>query len=594
MKYLLWIWRFWRPHRKWLIVLGFLTLLSSAVAIGYPLVFKYLVDTLVGTLTESNPELALSTAFKLVGIIAVIGLARSLTYLYPGTRAMINSKLEMDIRQHYFSKIIEKGYRFFQKFRTGDLVTRLTDDIGGWPKIAWFSCSGIFRAVESTSKFIFCIAVMLVLNWKLALLSIAPLPLMLYIFYRLRIAIGQRAAERQKMISRTNEALEAAFSGIRILKAFRAEKNQSAEFAKLLDERIRVELNVVKLWMGVTNVYWAIQFAGQIIVITAGGAMVIRGTLSLGELYAFYVYLSILLQPLMDIPNLFVTAKQAFASIDREMEIDETEGGTEDIYVGRKELGRVESVKLIGVSFKYEEGLPFALKEVDFEVSRGEKVAVVGTVGSGKSTLLKVIAGILPPQSGQILVNGIPLTELNIRQYRQRVGYIPQQASLFSETVAENVRFGREISDERIIESLQLAQIRDEVEEMPAGIMQVLGQRGLTVSGGQKQRLAIARALAGNPDLILMDDCTASLDAENEQKFWYEFNLKFPEVACVIVTHRLSTARQADTIYVMAEGRIVAKGSHNMLVKTCKEYRNLLIMEEIESLTSAVRTAPTR
>ncbi len=589
MKYLRWIWHFWRPHRTWLVLLVFLTLLSSAVTIGYPLVFRYLIDALNKSLSAEVPEMAGTTTWSLVGIIAAIGLARSLAYLYPGFRAMLNAKLEMDIRQHYFSAIIEKGYRFFQKFRTGDLVTRLTDDIGGFPKIAWFSCSGIFRAIESSSKFIFCMSFMLWMNWQLALLSIAPLPVMLYIFYHVRTALGQRAADRQKIISKTNESLEAAFSGVRILKAFRGENNQSQEFRGILDKRIGVELSVIRLWMGVWNLYWGIEFVGQIIVVIAGGIMVIRGTLTLGEFYAFYVYLSLLLQPLMDIPHLFVTSRQAFASIDREIEIAETPGGTEGVYTGTAPVGLLDSVSLDGVSFRYEEGLPASLDNISLTLRKGERAAVVGAVGSGKSTLIKLVAGHLPPSQGQVVVNRKPLQSYKIDDYRNRVGYIPQEATLFSESVKENVRFGREISDRDIEESLEYAQVKREMEALPEGLNQVLGQKGLTVSGGQKQRLAIARALAGHPDLLLMDDCTASLDAENERAFWAILAERFPDAACLIVSHRLATARQADTVYVLAGGRIVGKGTHAELLATCEEYRSFLTREELKAALATAR-----
>jgi len=589
MKHLRWIWSFWTPHRAWLTVLVFLTLLSSAVTIGYPLVFKYLIDEINKGLSAAAPEMAGTTTWSLVGIIAAIGLARSLAYLYPGFRAMLNAKLEMDIRQHYFATILSKGYRFFQKFRTGDLVTRLTDDIGGFPKIAWFSCSGIFRAVESSSKFIFCMSFMLWMNWQLALLSVAPLPIMLYIFYHVRSALGQRAADRQKIISKTNDALEAAFSGVRILKAFRGENNQSREFRGLLDKRINVELGVIRLWMGVWNLYWGIEFVGQIIVIVAGGVMVIRGTLSLGEFYAFYVYLSLLLQPLMDIPHLFVTSRQAFASIDREIELDETPGGTEGVYIGTVPVGAIQSVSLSGVSFRYEKDLPMSLEDISLTLKKGERAAVVGAVGSGKSTLIKLVAGQLPPSEGQVTVNGRPLNDYEIDDYRGRIGYIPQEATLFSESVLENVRFGRDLADEAVTDSLGFAQVKEEMEALPDGVNQVLGQKGLTVSGGQKQRLAIARALAGKPDLLLMDDCTASLDAENERAFWAMFAERFPDAACLIVSHRLATARQADTVYVLAEGRIVGKGTHSELLVSCEEYRSFLTREELKAALATMR-----
>ncbi|MEZ5339600.1 MAG: ABC transporter ATP-binding protein [bacterium] len=583
MKHIRWIWRFWQPHRPWLYVLGFLTLLSSAATIGFPLVLKFVIDNLDENLKD-NPDLdATELTYKLVMMIAVVGLVRSAAWLYPGVRAQVNNLLEKDVREYYFGQIVHKGYRFFQKFRTGDLVTRLSDDIFGFPKIAWFCCSGIFRAVESTSKFVFCMAFMFYMSWKLALLAIIPLPVMLMIFYRIRLALTKASADRQQIFSRTNDELEASFSGIRILKAFCGETHQVSNLRGILDERVGVELRLQRLWMGVRMLYQGVQFTGQIIVIVAGGYMVLNDQLKIGEFYAFYVYLSILLAPLMDIPNLFVTSRQAFACIDREIEIEETRGGTEDIYTGQEQVGRIEQLALHQASFCFDPGLPNAVDKVDLELSSGRKIAIVGRVGSGKSTLLKIVAGLLPPQDGALLVNGRPLAEYDLHDYRRHLGYIPQEATLFSESVTDNVSFGRETDAEIVLRSLEMARVRSELEALPKGLETVLGQKGLTISGGQKQRLAIARALAGQPDVLLMDDCTASLDAENEKAFWELLREHYPQTACLIVTHRLATAQVADLIHVMEEGRIVGSGSHMQLLAECEAYRNFLSREEMKA-----------
>jgi ATP-binding cassette subfamily B protein len=241
------------------------------------------------------------------------------------------------------------------------------------------------------------------------------------------------------------------------------------------------------------------------------------------------------------------------------------------------------------VSFRYDKALPASLEEISLTLRKGERAAVVGAVGSGKSTLVKLVAGQLPPSRGRITINGNTLQSFDIEDYRKRVGYIPQEATLFSESVKENVRFGRDVPDEAVEESLEFAQVRGEMEALPDGLNQVLGQKGLTVSGGQKQRLAIARALAGQPDLLLMDDCTASLDAENERAFWAMFAERFPNAACLIVSHRLATARQADTVYVLAEGRIVGKGTHAELLASCEEYRSFLTREELKAALASAR-----
>jgi ATP-binding cassette, subfamily B, multidrug efflux pump len=587
MKHIRWIWRFWQPHLPWLWVLALLTLLSSAVTLAFPKVLGYVIDNVKKLADASDPQLAASHIWTLTGILVAIGVARSLANLYPGTRALINSRIEMDVRQHYFSQILEKGYRFFCKFRTGDLVTRLTDDISNFPKIAWFACSGIFRAVESGSKFLFCLIFMLMINWQLTLLTLLPLPVMLILFYRVRTAMTQRALERQQITSKTSDALEAAFSGIRILKAFTAEHQTAGRFNTILSDRIDVEMRLMKLWMGMHNIYMGIMLLGQLIVVLAGGLMVVYGKLTVGDFFAFYLYVTLLLPPLMDIPNLFVTSRQAFACIDREIEIEETSGGTENIYTGLAPLASIDRIELREASFTYDGKEVPALTGVGLDIAAGERVAVVGAVGSGKSTLLKMAAGLLPPTSGNLLVNGEPLRNYSLAGYRRLVGYVPQEATLFSETVSENVSFGRGLPAPQIEAALGMAQVLSELRALPNGLDQVLGQRGLTISGGQKQRLAIARALAGQPRLLLMDDCTSALDAENERAFWESFQAANPDTACLIVTHRLATARQADTILVLENGQVAGHGTHDTLLESCEAYRNFLSREELKAALKA-------
>ena len=586
-KHLKWIWHFWKPHAIWIWVLGLLTLVSSAATLAFPKVLGYVIDSVKLLASDSAGQAGEADPLRLVWVIAAIGLARSVANLYPGTRAMLNARIEMGVREHYFAKILAQGHSFFQKFRTGDLVTRLTDDIGGFPKIAWFCCSGVFRAVESSSKFIFCLAFMLLINWKLALFTLIPLPVMLYLFYRVRTAMSSASQARQKIISQTNDELEAAFSGIRILKAFCGEQNQSRQFNTILKERIGVELRLMRLWMGMHNIFMGVTFVGQIIVIVAGGYMVIHNTLSVGDFFAFYIYITLLLPPLMDIPNLFVTSRQAFACIDREVELGSLVSDELQVDTGLETVSQIDSVELRDVCFSYDSGLPDSLSKVNLTLKAGQKIAVIGQVGSGKSTLLKTVAGLLPPTSGEVLVNGKPISSININSYRSHTGYIPQEATLFSESVEDNVSFGRQLADGAVDRALALARIREEMETLPDGLQQVLGQRGMTVSGGQKQRLAIARALAGKPDLLLMDDCTSALDAQNERAFWDEFTLHLPDSACLIVTHRLATARQADLIYVLSEGKVVGSGTHAALLADCEEYRNFLTREELQAALAA-------
>jgi ATP-binding cassette subfamily B protein len=579
-EHLNWLADFWRPHRRFLLFLVFFTLVSSAVAIAYPLVFRKVIDGVYHTLETSRPDDTI--LMRMLGILALIAFGRFIAGFYPAFRAWMNLKLEKDVRERVFGAILKKDYTFFGKFRTGDLVTRLTDDIAEYPRIAWFGCSGIFRFVDSLSKFLFCVGAMFLMDARLALLALIPVPFMLYIFYRARRQLGETYKLQQEKVSDTNDTIESAFSGIRIVKAFNADEGQESRLRKILAERATIQLKLAKLVVLVHEMDNIASRLGQVIVLLVGGIAVLRGEMSLGTLYAFYVYLDMLIYPMMDLPNVFVTARQAFVSIDRAEEILR-----HPVVVKRSLDGdapaRIEGIELAGVGFRYGADAPASLAEVNLQIARGERIAVVGPVASGKTTLLRLLAGLVPAQEGTYLVNGRPLDAWNWERLRGRVGYVPQESHLFSESITENVAFGREAEPAWIRRCVEIAQMGPDIDAMGGGLETQLGQRGTLVSGGQKQRIAIARALAGRPDILLFDDSTASLDARNEDQFWADLDRAFPETAVLLVSHRLATIRRADRIVVLDHGRLVDEGPHEALVRRCEVYRAFLIREERKS-----------
>jgi len=576
-----WLWAFWRPHRWVLVALGLFTLVSASVAVAYPLVFRWVIDRVSGIFEANGEAQGLNQVMLILGAILV---GHFVARLYPATRAMVNARLERDIRDRVFGELMEKDYRFNNRFRTGDVVTRLTDDIAEWPKVAWFACSGVFRAVESSSKLIFCLAAMLYLSGRLTMLSVIPLPIMMWVFYSLRHRMQYYMEESQKSVSQTNEVLESVFSGVRIVKAFGAEEAQATRLRDVLRRRFEVLLGLVKL----QTVMWSLDtFAsrlGQMVVIAYGGYLVIEGTLSIGTIFAFYVYLDMLTAPMMDIPFLFMTGQQAFVSIDRVEQLRRfpvtevrSEGPT---------LDRVDDIAFENVGFSYD-GTRGHLDEVSFSVGAGSRVAVVGPVACGKSTVLKLIAGIMSPTDGRVLVNGRALSETDWDAYRTKIGYVPQEAVLFSKSVRENVLFGRDVpgeapeSDEEAWTErcLSVAQMDADIKTFPAGVETVVGQRGALVSGGQKQRIAIARALAGWPQVLLLDDSTAALDARNEDRFWTRLDTEFGGRITFVVSHRLTTIRRADAILVLDDGRLIDQGTHAELEERCAVYRDFLQTE---------------
>jgi ATP-binding cassette subfamily B protein len=561
-RHIRWIWDVWRPHLAWILVLLFLTALSTAVAMAGPLVLKQLID-LLGAVLKA-PDLhptPIVEVNRLIMILIGIGVVQVLASAYPGFRAYMNLLFEYLLRRKYFGSILEKDWRFFQAFRTGDLVTRLTVDIADFPKIAWFLCSGIFRAFDSFMKIVFCLGVMFFLNAKLTLLSIVPIPIMIVAFYIVSGRLQHSFKTNQEAISEINNQLELSFSGIRIIKSFVCEHQYNRFFHSALDTRYHTEFRLLKLGTAIHLIYEYIDNLAQVGIIGFGGWMVVKGEISVGTFLAFYSYLSMLIYPVLDLPQLFVSGKQAFVNIDR---LDEVLDFPANKHPGTKPVSSFNRIRFSNVCFSHGERELF--RDIDFTIERGKHIAVMGPVGSGKSTLLGLLTGSLRPDSGHIEIDGNPFNEFNIDSYRGMIGYVPQEPLLFSGTLKENVEFGAQ-APERYRDALETARIANEIDTFPKGDETVIGQRGVMLSGGQKQRMAIARAVIRSPKLLLFDDITASLDAENEEKLWENLNRTFDDLTCLTVTHRLSTLRYVDEVLFIDGGTVIGPAPHEELLK---------------------------
>ncbi len=270
--YLKWIAGFWKPHRKHLVVLVFFTIISSAVALGFPLVFRYLLDNVQEVLGQSESSGRFNT---IILILAALTLARFVAGLYPGARAWLNSKIGRDVRDRVFSSLMKKDFRFWNAFRPGDLTTRLSDDIVDYPRIAWFSCSAVFRALESSSRLVFCLAVMSFMSWELTLIALVPLPVMFLIFTKVESRLGRSVEESRKATSHTGDLLDSTFAGIPIIKAYTAEENQAGRLRSLLDRRLEIDLSIARLVTLLHGVYSVIGQVGKVTVMLVGGLFVI-------------------------------------------------------------------------------------------------------------------------------------------------------------------------------------------------------------------------------------------------------------------------------------------------------------------------------
>jgi len=610
--HLRWIREVWRERQALVWLLLFLTLVSSAVAVAFPLLTKQLFDLLEHAIdTKMSEDVAMAQVKRIALYFAAIGVAGLIAGIFPGVRGALNMVFDYIVRKRYFGEVVRKDIRFFSEFRSGDVITRLTSDISDFPKISWFLCSGIFRAVESASKVTFCIIAMFSLDWRLALASLASLPVMLFVFSRTQAAIYDRVNKNEQAISEINNQLEMSFSGVRVIKAFASEEKYTSFFEDALKKRFNTEMAVIKLETVMHLIYQYIDYVAQIALVFVGGLMVTKRSISIGTFYAFYNYLNMLIYPVLDIPQLFVFGKRAFVNIDRLEEIRQYETGSQKQYATstqkkydpsiqnqnkvsaqrqekstpKKDIASDKAFRSLcfeNVTLRYEQRRKAALSDISLEILPGEKFLIIGPVGSGKSTLIKTALGLLEPQKGRVMINNKPVRSLDPTEIRGLIGYVPQDPLLFSGSIRENILFGcregQNLTDEELFRIIEVSRLTEEIEYFSDGLETKLGQRGTSVSGGQKQRIAIARALAGYPALLLLDDMTASLDTNNEEALWHSLAAmpEFAQAAVIAVSHRLSSIQYVDRVLFLNGGRIAGFGKHTELMEQNGLYREFV------------------
>ncbi|MBN2384858.1 ABC transporter ATP-binding protein [bacterium] len=553
----LWLWRFWRPYRKWLGRIIVLSIFHAGVSIYVPFLYIAIIDGL------KNNESIRSIQHD-IGLLLLLGAGIFvLSSLLTAARARMNMVLEWDLRQYIFEHLLKMGPFFYNRFRTGDLVTRMTDDLGR--KLSWFACSGIFRSFDSALRIVFSLIAMVLINPLLTLLTLLPLPLQFFTFIKTEGLLHKRFSSLQSQISRVSEIIESCFSGIRVVQAYTMEKMQIKKFKEAAADRAAAEVSAESAHIIIHSLYGYFWQFALIIVLLAGGWMVITDRMTLGEFVAFDYYIGLLIFPMFDIGNLMVSYRRASVSMDRVRDIEQS-----DPEIIEKEDARTLPICHGNIEFRHVSltlGVHKVLNEISFTVKPGDIAAFAGPVGSGKSMIFNLLIRSYDPTSGSVTLDGVPLAEIKISELHRHIGYVSQEPVLFSKSIRDNIVFGRDnITDSDIDQALETAQILDDVRALPRGLDTQIGQRGLTLSGGQKQRLAMARALVTRPRILLLDDVTAALDADTEDALWEQLYTILPGTTCLVITHRPSTLEKANCIFVLEAGSIVETGPHAELM----------------------------
>jgi len=564
-----WFVPYWRKRWKGMSGVIGITVLSIALSTAYPVIFKYVIDALVAG--ESTRDVRV-----FVWMIFMVGVARTLTrWILPSSRYVMNLLIGRDIKLFHFDNLLKKDPAFFDTYRSGDLITRFSDDIDGDVKLAWFSSSGVMRPIEAIFTLLFSIAVMMTLHWKLTLMAIAPLPLVVWAMSKTEHLQHKAYKRRQETISLTNNILESAFSGIRIVIGFVMEQAQEKLFKTNMEARKQAEERVVFIRSILESIGGLINQVGLVIILFVGGYYVIHGSISLGDFYAFIAYMAGITEPIWTISWFFVSLKMAESSVERLEDIE----AFENRKIRRQDLNNslapetASRLEVDELHFQFAVDEKPVLKGLKFQARAGEKIGLVGAVGSGKTILLKTIVGWFTPSGGCIRLNGQDLEQLSDASRAASIGYVPQDIELFSGTVAENITMGRRsIQDLELVK--QTAVISDELDPE-----KILEQGGVGLSGGQRARVALARAFYGDPSVYVFDDVTSALDLNTEKALWKNIDQHYSKALFLVATHREATAEIMDRIIWIKAGEIFCEGTHASLLKDHEDYRSLFARE---------------
>jgi ATP-binding cassette subfamily B multidrug efflux pump len=516
-------------------------------------------------------------------LILIIALLRGLfLFLVRQTIIVMSRHIEYDLKNEVFNHYQSLPLSFYRKNNTGDLIARISEDVS---KVRMYIGPAIMYGLNMAILALILLPVMFSISVKLTLYALIPLPILSISIYYVNNIINKRSEEIQESLSDLSTFVQEAFSGIRVLKSFAREADSLEKFTAESNHYKKKSLQLTQVNALFFPLIMSLIGLSTVLTIFVGGTEVIKGTLSIGNIAEFILYVNLLTWPVTALGWITSIIQRAAASQKRINEFLKTEN---DI-VSKKNIEKVidGKVEFKNVSFTYQDSGIKALKNISFNVNPGESLAIIGTTGSGKSTIANLMGRMLDPISGSIFIDNIDLKDYNPTRFRDQVGSVPQDVFLFSDTISNNVAFGLDgLNEKKTIEALKHADLYENVMEFPKQLETILGERGITLSGGQKQRLSIARALAKEPRLLILDDCLSAVDTKTENTILNSLKKIMVNKTSIIISHRVSSAKLADRIIVLDDGHIIESGSYDHLMNSDSVFRKLyekqLVSKEIE------------
>jgi ATP-binding cassette subfamily B multidrug efflux pump len=523
---------------------------------------------------EKNPAAPMA---GFVGLILMIALGNGVTRL--ASRFLIvgsAQRVEADIRDALYGSLLRFTPDFYARHAIGDLMARASSDVSAVRSLVGFGGVSLFSTVLA---FVGAVAAMVAVDPWLTLWALAPYPLLAILARGANVAIHERTQAAQEQLGVLSARVQETLAGIGVVRGYTMEAHVTEEFDRANREHLVRTAALARTLSGFVPITGLISGVGALIALWLGGRAVIEGRLTLGALVAFNGYLAYLAWPTLALGFTLSLARRGLTSMARIQEIIDAAPPAEP---PEPPFAGPPSIRFAGLTFAYEGRGP-ALSEVSFAVAPGEMVAVVGPTGSGKSTLGVLLARLWEPPAGTVFVGDRDVTTMSLATLRAQLGYVPQEAFLFSRSLHDNITLGREaVSRETARAVAAVAGVVDEVEAFEAGWETVVGERGLTVSGGQRQRLALARALAGAPPILVLDDVFASVDAAKEAEITVALRQAAAGRTLLLMTHRLRAARAADRVVVLVDGRVVESGTHDQLIAASGAYAQLWRIQQLE------------
>ena len=567
---------------KWRLLLGvFITILSKILALQIPVIIRKSlnsVETFIKSDIADKSVIENQLLWNLATILGVAIFAGFLTFVMRQMIIVTSRLIEFDLKNEIYEQYQKLSINFYKKNRTGDLMNRISEDVS---KVRMYFGPALMYSINMIFLFVVGFTQMTKIDPTLTMYTLIPFPMLSISIFYISKVINQRSTIVQEYLSKLTTYNQEFFSGINVVKSYGIEPMVIAGFDKLADESKEKNIDLYKVQALFFPLMILLIGISNLTVIYVGGNQYINGEIQIGVIAEFMLYVNMLTWPVAVVGWVTSMVQQAEASQKR---INEFLKEVPEIQNTTSNSFKIEGdIEFRNVSITYDDTNITALKDVSFSVKKGQKVAILGKTGSGKSSITNLISRLYDVDNGTVLIDNTPIKEINLIDLRKDIGFVPQDPFLFSDTISNNIKFGNEkATNQEIINAAKKAVVHQNILDFKDGYNTILGERGVTLSGGQKQRVSIARAIIKNPQILIFDDCLSAVDTETEERILTNLEQVSKNKTTFIISHRVSSAKNADQIIILDKGEIIQQGPHNQLINEKGYYKELYEQQLLE------------